>query len=81
MEMEASLSTAARPAVALGQPDDLLTSAGLRAICGGISDMTLWRWTHQRDFPKPDVVINRRKFWRRSTVQAWIAEQVANASA
>ena len=56
-------------------PDDLLTTPGVRAALGSISEMTVWRWTRERDFPLPDLIVARRKFWRRSTVQAWIAAQ------
>ena len=63
-------------------PDDLLSSAKVREILGGISDMTLYRWAKEIDFPKPDYVIARkggqgRRFWRHSTVQAWLAVQAA----
>ncbi|HEY3939125.1 MAG TPA: hypothetical protein VGL97_16960 [Bryobacteraceae bacterium] len=37
--------------------------------------MTLWRWTEGLGFPQPDTVIQGRKFWRRETIEAWIAEQ------
>jgi predicted DNA-binding transcriptional regulator AlpA len=66
------------PAAARAPPaaDDLLTSGRVKAALGGVSEMTLWRWSRQRDFPLPDLIVARRKFWRRSTVQAWIAAQV-----
>jgi hypothetical protein len=28
-----------------------ITATQVRALCGGISDMTLWRWVAQRSFP------------------------------
>lgn len=65
--------------VSVPSPDDLLNSAQVRQLIGAISDMTLWRWTRERGFPLPDVVIVRRKFWRRATVQAWITAQIAGA--
>jgi predicted DNA-binding transcriptional regulator AlpA len=55
--------------------DDLMTAAQVRAHFGGISDMSLWRWERTIGFPKPDAVINRRKFWQRSTIVAWQASQ------
>ena len=42
---------------------------------GGITNMTLWRWTHNLEFPKPDFVLSRRKYWRHATVQTWLAAQ------
>jgi predicted DNA-binding transcriptional regulator AlpA len=63
-------------APALGRDDDdLLTSAGVKAALGGISDMTLWRWSRERGFPPPDKVIARRKFWFRRTIRGWVAAQ------
>jgi predicted DNA-binding transcriptional regulator AlpA len=56
-------------------PDDLLTSTGVKVALGNISEMTLWRWLKTFSFPPPDLIVARRKFWRRSTVQAWIAAQ------
>jgi predicted DNA-binding transcriptional regulator AlpA len=56
-------------------PDDLIASRCVKIMCGNVSDMTLWRWGKCLGFPSPDVTINRRKFWRRSTITAWIAAQ------
>ncbi len=53
----------------------LLNSAGVRTMCGDISDMTLFRWTRDLGFPGPDLVISRRKLWRRSTVEKWLRAQ------
>jgi predicted DNA-binding transcriptional regulator AlpA len=51
----------------------LIPSAVVREICGGISDMSLWRWLNNHDlaFPRP-VVIQRRRYWWKSDVEAWI---------
>ena len=73
--MEAKAAVTARPS-----SDDLLTSAQVRATCGNISEMSLWRWTRTLGFPKPDRVINRRKFWRRSTVEAWKARDTSSGT-
>jgi predicted DNA-binding transcriptional regulator AlpA len=77
---QVALSTSALTA-ASSNPDDLLTTTVVRAALGNICDMTLWRWTRDLAFPAPDLVISRRKFWRRSTVQAWIAKQAAGRAA
>ena len=76
-------AAASKHAPARGPPseDDLLTSTGLKASLGGISEMTLWRWTRERGFPKPDLVIGRRKFWRRATVQKWLRVQAGAQNA
>jgi predicted DNA-binding transcriptional regulator AlpA len=74
----------AAQARAVGAPlpedsDPLYNSALMRRYCGGISPMTEWRWTRDFDFPKPDLVVARRKFWRKSTIDAWI-DQMAKAA-
>lgn len=57
----------------------LLDSNGTRAETGGKCAMTIWRW--QRDprvnFPLPDVVINGRNYWYRSTIRRWQCEMAA----
>lgn len=51
-----------------------IQAAQVRALCANISDMTLWRWIHERDFPKP-IYIGRRRYWRESDVLAWLDSQ------
>jgi predicted DNA-binding transcriptional regulator AlpA len=51
-----------------------IAAAQTRALCGDISDMTLWRWLNERDFPKP-IYIARRRFWREADVLAWLDSQ------
>jgi predicted DNA-binding transcriptional regulator AlpA len=58
----------------------LINTRSVRALCGEISDMTLWRWTRDLDFPMPDLVICRRKFWRRASVDAWLDAQAARGN-
>jgi len=63
----------------LESDDDLLPSRKVKVSLGGISDMTLWRWTHQLGFPPPDEIIQRRKYWRRSTLKRWLASRPRTA--
>lgn len=51
----------------------LISAAAVRDLCGGVSDMTLWRWLHdpELDFPKP-VYISRRRYWREADVIEWL---------
>jgi hypothetical protein len=69
---------AARPT-----PEDLLDSGAVRFMCGGIAPMTLYRWQDDPElkFPAADVVIQRRRFWRRATVERWLDRQEARGVA
>jgi predicted DNA-binding transcriptional regulator AlpA len=60
----------------LGNP--LLGAPAVQEYCGGISNMTHWRWEQDLGFPPPDIVIARRRFWRLSTVENWLEEQRAD---
>lgn len=53
-----------------------LTSKDVRALLGGISDMTLWRLEQdlQAGFPKP-ARIRSRRYWSEAALAAWIAGQ------
>lgn len=44
--------------------DALIGSREAKAISGGISDMTLWRWIRAGIVPQP-LVIRNRKYWPR----------------
>jgi predicted DNA-binding transcriptional regulator AlpA len=48
----------------------------VRALCGGISDMTLWRWLNDpnKRFPRP-IYIGRRRYWKESEVVTWLNAQ------
>lgn len=59
--------------------DKRIPSRDVRSICGGISDMTLWRWSQnpEMSFPKP-IYIGRRKYWKEAEILAWLeAREVA----
>ena len=45
----------------------------VRHLCGGISDMTLWRWCQTRDFPRP-IYIGTRRYWKEADVIAWLEQ-------
>ena len=51
----------------------LLTAAAVRSALGGISDMSLWRWSHDPalGFPKP-IRIQSRRYWREAEIAAWL---------
>ena len=54
-----------------------LTSKEVKDRFGGISDMTLRRWTKDTrvNFPAP-VMIRGRKFYREDQLDAWSAENL-----
>ena len=58
----------------------LLTATAVRDLCGGVSDMALWRWLLDPDlaFPRP-IYICRRRYFRAAEIAAWI-EARAEAS-
>jgi predicted DNA-binding transcriptional regulator AlpA len=53
--------------------DVLIRAVDLKARFGGISDMTIHRWTVSKDFPKSVKLGGRDRFWRKTEVDAWIA--------
>jgi predicted DNA-binding transcriptional regulator AlpA len=55
----------------------LIAAPVLRRLLG-VSEMSLWRWIQTNQFPQPDVVMNRRRFWRHSTVETWITKDRPN---
>ena len=64
-------------AASTGPPSDdsdLVTSTEMRRMLGGISAMTVWRWTHSEtiQFPAPDAIIAGRSFWRKGTIRRFV---------
>ncbi|MEY8842220.1 helix-turn-helix transcriptional regulator, partial [Cribrihabitans sp. XS_ASV171] len=69
----------AYPPVDTPNPNKRIQASEVRDLCGGISDMTLWRWLDDAklDFPRP-IYIARRRYWREADVIAWLeAREVA----
>jgi predicted DNA-binding transcriptional regulator AlpA len=58
-----------------------IQAAAVRQLCGGVSDMALWRWLNdsKMNFPKP-VYINRRRFWLEIEICAWLDAQTGRAA-
>lgn len=54
-------------------PNKRIGSARVRELCGGISDMALWRWLHhpELNFPKP-IYIGRLRYWREADIVSWL---------
>jgi predicted DNA-binding transcriptional regulator AlpA len=52
-----------------------ITARDVRELCGGVSDMWLWRRLHDDpSFPRP-TYIARRRFWREADVINWLEAQ------
>lgn len=51
----------------------LIKAEAVRELCGGISDMSLWRWLNdpKLNFPKP-IKIQTRRYWREAEVTEWL---------
>lgn len=58
----------------------LLPAKEIRAMFGGVSGMTLWRWLHDESlgFPKPTVIRNRR-YWDAAAVEAFRQRTINSA--
>ncbi|KZX94491.1 MULTISPECIES: helix-turn-helix transcriptional regulator [unclassified Sulfitobacter] len=60
-------------------PHRRIQAATVRQMCGGISDMSLWRWLENSElnFPRP-IYIGRRRYWKEAEIVAWLeAREVA----
>ena len=57
-------------------PDRRINSKYTRELCGGISDMSLYRWLNNErlGFPQP-VYIQKRRYWREAEIVAWLDRQ------
>lgn len=51
----------------------LIKAETVRELCGGISDMSLWRWLNnpEMDFPRP-IYIAKRRYWSEAEVLGWL---------
>ncbi len=55
--------------------DKRIQAVAVRELCGGVSDMWLWRRLNDDPkFPKP-IYIGRRRFWREADIVAWLNAQ------
>ena len=57
----------------IARPLYLIGAGDVRAMFGGVSDMTLWRWLNDQElnFPKP-IYIGKRRYWRASDLTSWL---------
>ena len=59
-----------------------IPAATVRELCGGISDMSLWRWLDNStmNFPKP-IRVQRRRYWKEGEVIGWLEAQSTTIAA
>ncbi len=58
-----------------------INAARVCELCGGVSDMSLYRWlnTPSLNFPKP-IYITGRRYWREADVVEWLEAQERDES-
>jgi len=63
-------------------PHRRIPARAVQALCGDISQMTLWRWQNDPalDFPKPQY-IGRRRYWREADIVAWLEARDTKSAA
>jgi predicted DNA-binding transcriptional regulator AlpA len=56
----------------------LIKAAAVRELCGGVSDMSLWRWLNDPalKFPQP-IRIQSRRYWKETEIAAWLEQREA----
>jgi predicted DNA-binding transcriptional regulator AlpA len=56
----------------------LIKATTVRELCGGVSDMSLWRWLNDPalNFPKP-VRIQSKRYWRENEIAEWLEHREA----
>ncbi|GAA6202477.1 hypothetical protein [Aquicoccus sp. SU-CL01552] len=81
------MNVQAQPAIARNLPADScnpnkrIAAAAVCDLCGGVSQMTLWRWLNDpvKEFPKP-IYIGRRRYWREAAIIEWLESQETKAA-
>jgi len=77
MQTQTELSRAAFAAV----KEKRIQAAAVRELCGGVSDMWIWRrMDGDSTFPRP-IYIARRRFWRESDLIEWLNAQADRTTA
>ncbi len=74
-EVSQNAMRSARPAVPTASSRHI-TAHDVRHLCGGVSDMSLWRWLQNSDlnFPKP-IYIGKRRYWKEAEIVGWLEAQ------
>jgi len=70
---------ASKPTPEFYNPERRIQAQAVRELCGGVSDMWLWRrLDSDPSFPRP-VYIAKRRFWREADIIQWLQAQEASA--
>ncbi len=54
-------------------PEQLFNQRQVRQMCGGVSDMTIWRLRKNKILLEP-IVLNGRNYWKRSELVAFFTK-------
>lgn len=54
---------------------ELLTAAMIRTSIVPVDKRTMQRWIAAEKFPRPDLRVGPRTFWKRETITTWIESQ------
>jgi len=78
----AQKAAATRGATAAPDPHVRVAIPRVRELCGGVSEMSIWRWQNDPElsFPQP-VYIGRRRYWREADVIAWLDARAEKTAA
>ena len=62
--------------------DQMLDANRTRAMVGAGTAMTLYRWLKRPDlnFPRPDLVVSGRRYWKRSNLEKWLGTMLAKGA-
>lgn len=56
--------------------DPLIADKTFRETIVGVSAVTWWNWRRNGKLPK-SLIIGRRRFYRRSDIEAWLDEMIS----
>ena len=66
----------------LTTPKQYITRKNVRHRYDGISEMTLWRWEHDKKLGFPNAIdINGRKYYDLAEVEAWECKRAVRTAA
>jgi hypothetical protein len=78
--MRAETLSASQSQTCTDGPPALLTLAMIRRFYVPAGSRTIWRWISCARFPAPDIAVGAKtRYWKRESIEAWIAAQTEGA--